>query len=223
MVVDGNVATRVGEGSAARTKKQIQTEVTRDKICDAVISCLDEFGYAETSINRVQERAQVSRGALTHHFPSKEDLMVATMRHLFKTASKPAGRKGRQPRTRQDNKNEGGVQRDLIRLWERIVNTKEGRASMEILVAARTDRQLHARISPELARYNDNFNHEVIKLYRSAAFDDDDVIALWTICRVFLRGLHIQERFESKPGCTSKLMKRFAKIMAPHLSYREPR
>ena len=54
-----------------------------------------------------------------------------------------------------------------------------------------------------------------------SALDDKDVVTLWTICRIFVRGLHIQERFEPKPGRTSKIMKRFAQIIAPHLSVRD--
>ncbi|MGI9414079.1 MAG: TetR/AcrR family transcriptional regulator, partial [Hyphomicrobiales bacterium] len=213
---------RNGDAPSARTKKQLQTELARHKICEAVIECLDAFGYAETSINRVQERARVSRGALTHHFPSKEELMVATVERLLEPVRGPAGRKGAKPQSGWGVTKSGGVERDLIRLWDRVVNTKEGRALVEILVAARTDRQLHTRISPKLSHYNDEFNREVLKLYRSDALDDDDVVELWTICRVFLRGLHIQERFETKPGRTSNIMKRFAQIIGPHLSAREP-
>lgn len=221
MASDTTAAQKENDAPAAPTKKQLQSEVARRKICEAVIDCLDELGYAETSINRVQERADVSRGALTHHFPSKEELMVATVVRLLEPVPGPAGRTRTKPQSRLGGTRSGGIERDLIRLWDRVVDTKEGRALFEILVAARTDKQLHARISPKLSQYNDSFNREVLKLYRSDALDDDDVVALWTICRVFVRGLHIQERFEPKPGRTSKIMKRFAQLIAPHLSVRD--
>jgi len=219
MVLNDGAATEAGVTLAPRTKKQIQTELARHKICDAVVDCLDQFGYAETTINRVQERAGVSRGALTHHFPSKEEMMVATMEHLLAPVRNPIGANKR-PDKRMDKA--GAVERDLLRLWTRMVNTKEGRALVEILVASRTDTGLYGRIAPSLSKYDSDFNQEVVKLYRSVDLSDDDVATLWTICRVFLRGLHIQERFGSGPGQTSKIMKRFAQIIGPHMTMRAP-
>ena len=221
MVLDLTGAPEDDDVPQAPTKKQLQAELARHKICEAVIDCLDELGYAETSIKRVQERAGVSRGALTHHFPSKEELMVATVERLLAPVRGPASHKLAEQTSKLGIGKAGGIERDLVKLWERIVNTKEGRALVEILVAARTDHRLHERISPGLSRYNDEFNREVLKLYRSDALDDEDVVTLWTICRIFVRGLHIQERFEPKPGRTSKIMKRFAQIIAPHLCVRE--
>lgn len=221
MVLESPGAAEKDNAPQAQTKKQLQAELARHNICEAVIDCLDELGYAETSIKQVQERAGVSRGALTHHFPSKEELMVATVEQLLAPVRGPASRKRVKRSSKLGIGKAGGMEKDLIKLWERVVNTKEGRALVEILVAARTDERLHARISPGLSRYNDEFNREVLKLYRSDALDDKDVVTLWTICRVFVRGLHIQERFEPKPGRTSKIMKRFAQIIAPHLTVRE--
>lgn len=209
MVLD-EAATSRADVPAAKTKKQRQTEVAKHRICDAVVDCLDEFGYAETSINRVQARAGVSRGALTHHFPSKEEMMVETVERLLQPARPKSG-----------VLKASSAEKDLLKLWARVVDTKEGRALVEILVAARTDKGLHARISPGLSRYNDGFNAEVVRLYESVDLDDGDVATLWTICRVFLRGLHMQERFDAKPGHTAKIMKRFAEIIGPHMRPRE--
>jgi AcrR family transcriptional regulator len=211
MVLD-SAATKQADAPAAKTKKQLQAEHAKDRICGAVVDCLDAYGYAETSINRVQERAGVSRGALTHHFPSKEEMMVETVERLLRPARPKSG-----------VSRASSVEKDLLKLWARVVDTKEGRALVEILVAARTDKQLYARISPSLSNYNDAFAQEVVRLYESIDFGDADVAILWTICRVFLRGLHMQERFDGKPGRTQQIVKRFAEIMGPHMRARDGR
>ena len=64
-------------------------EDMRKRICAAVVTCLDERGYAETSIGRVQALAGISRGALTHHFPSKQALMAETATRLLDAATVP--------------------------------------------------------------------------------------------------------------------------------------
>ncbi|MHB8284609.1 MAG: TetR/AcrR family transcriptional regulator [Caulobacteraceae bacterium] len=45
----------------------------------AAVNCLHRNGYGLTTIGGVAEAAGVSRGALTHHFPSKVDLMLAVV------------------------------------------------------------------------------------------------------------------------------------------------
>lgn len=55
---------------------------TRIKVLDAAIDALVEVGYAKTTTQEVNRRAKVSRGALLHQFPTKEDLVVAAVGHL---------------------------------------------------------------------------------------------------------------------------------------------
>ncbi|MBW1880500.1 MAG: TetR/AcrR family transcriptional regulator [Deltaproteobacteria bacterium] len=49
---------------------------------DAAIESLVDLGFAKTTTLEVQKRAGVSRGALLYHFPSKAELLAATVVHL---------------------------------------------------------------------------------------------------------------------------------------------
>ena len=55
----------------------------RVRLLDATIDCLVELGWAGTSTTEVVRRAGVSRGAQVHHYPSKEDLVLASIEHLL--------------------------------------------------------------------------------------------------------------------------------------------
>ncbi|RMF14614.1 MAG: TetR/AcrR family transcriptional regulator [Candidatus Dadabacteria bacterium] len=55
---------------------------TRQRILDATLDCLIERGYARTSTNDIVARAGVSRGAMLHHFPSRNELFVAAIEHI---------------------------------------------------------------------------------------------------------------------------------------------
>jgi len=191
--------------------KERQAAAAKSRICAAVIACLDELGYAETSINRIQERAKVSRGALTHHFPTKEDLIVETAERLLHPALNPKLRPpDARPRT---------LEEELVWTWVRLVDTPEGRALFEILAAARTDAALKARISDRFKAWNDDLNDVALKLFEAPA-GDADARALWTICRVFVRGLTVQKQFEKTEEDVEDLVRRFASLIAPHLSPR---
>lgn len=191
---------------------------TRGRIFAAVISCLDDLGYAECSINRVQTRAGVSRGALTHHFPSREEMMVKTLEHLLDPVRGPS-RPGEEANLLSQAKG-SNLQDELHRLWARVINTREGRALMEILVASRTDAALSARITPSLWAYNDEFNRNIAHIYQATSGQPEQLSLLWSICRSFMRGLHTQAPYEQDPEIITKMVDLFGQIMAPHLSAR---
>ncbi|KEZ03308.1 TetR family transcriptional regulator [Burkholderia sp. MSh2] len=51
---------------------------TRQALIDATLRCMNEIGLARTSITEICNQAGFSRGALLHHFPHKNDLLVAS-------------------------------------------------------------------------------------------------------------------------------------------------
>lgn len=203
----------------APRRQEQRSEQTRSRVCVAAGECLDELGYSETSIQRVQERAGVSRGALMHQFATKEDMIVETLARLLAPT-----RSGRAPADARRNTVARGisVEDDLLGLWFKVVNSPQGRAVVEILVAARTDAALRDKVEPILKDYDAAINQDILRIYRATNGDDDDVVQLWTICRVFMRSLHLQERFLSDPKATRATVRRFAELIAPHLAPRDP-
>jgi AcrR family transcriptional regulator len=59
------------------------TESTRERIVSAAVSLFAEQGYDATSVNQVVQRAQVAKGALYHHFTSKDDLLFEVYHDLI--------------------------------------------------------------------------------------------------------------------------------------------
>jgi len=122
---------------APRTQQQRRDE-TRRALLDAAVESLIEVGFARTTTLEVQRRADVSRGALLHHFPSKAELLVAAVDHLAEMRAKelkvlssqlPAGN----PRER--------TEAVLDLLWQCFSGTFF-QVAMELRTAARTDDEL---------------------------------------------------------------------------------
>ena len=55
---------------------------TRDRILDAAYEAFAEKGYNGTSLNEIASKIGVTRPALYYHFPSKEELFVATYERI---------------------------------------------------------------------------------------------------------------------------------------------
>lgn len=70
----------------AKPPRRTQAErsaTTRASILKAAVTCLYKHGYGATTTVSVAASAKVSRGAMLHHFPSKADLMLATLNHVL--------------------------------------------------------------------------------------------------------------------------------------------
>src|SRR5438128_4428078 len=79
--LEAKIDAKLESARAPRTQQQ-RREETRRALLDAAVESLIEVGFARTTTLEVQRRANVSRGALLHHFPSKAELLVAAVDHL---------------------------------------------------------------------------------------------------------------------------------------------
>lgn len=120
---------------APRTQQQRRDE-TRRALLDAAVESLIEVGFARTTTLEVQRRANVSRGALLHHFPSKDELLVAAIDHL-------ASMRGAQLKALAAQLPEGRARNDAVLdlLWQ-CFSGEFFQVTMELRTAARTDAEL---------------------------------------------------------------------------------
>lgn len=73
-----------GPSNPQARKRAVQERSTSSKrrILDAAVKVLIDEGYTGATTVRIQKEAQASRGGLLHHFPSRDELLVAAVQHL---------------------------------------------------------------------------------------------------------------------------------------------
>lgn len=199
----------------APRRQASKSAAVKARICDAVVACLVDAGYADTSINRVVELAGVSKGALQHHFRSKEDLMSATALHLLANASFLQLRSTRQPSA------ERSIARELQRTWQRGANTAEFRALLEILIRMRTDDALRQRLAPALADWHRRAMAINRAGYSGRSGGEEDVELLMALNACVIRGLVIQQQYTDDQGYLDRLMGRWIALVTPLLVPRD--
>jgi AcrR family transcriptional regulator len=86
---------------ARRTQAQ-RSEAMRRRVLDAAVQVLGERGYAGFRTAEVADAAGASRGALTHHFPTKDALVLAALEHVFRTATERARQRAHRVRSPAD-------------------------------------------------------------------------------------------------------------------------
>ncbi|CUR58341.1 putative transcriptional regulator of the TetR family [metagenome] len=133
-----------------RVPQADRSRAMRARLLEATVELLVECGFAGTSTTLVSERAGVSRGAQLHHFPTKNDLVVAAVEHLTErrgaelaeafaqlSAQPVATATGRRTRLRQ-----------VLEMLGDHFATPVFAAALELWVAARTDEALLAAVAP---------------------------------------------------------------------------
>ena len=186
-------------------------------MCKATIQLLAELGYAETTIAGVAQNAGFSKGAVQYHFPTKEELIAATVEHLLMRTVSSA------------SQSYESVDSALLNVWQRLVNTSAYRALPEVLNAARIDRKLRLRISAELVAWGKNLDKQSLTIYQSANEQlpahegDTEVVMLLNMTRSFMRGLLTQEQYGVSPEETLTYVAKWVELIAPMLKLRSTR
>ncbi|MFI5778746.1 TetR/AcrR family transcriptional regulator [Nocardia sp. NPDC051570] len=142
----------VTQNPVSRPKRRTQQErraATVAKLIDATIEAIGELGYHRTTIQEICERAGLSVGAMFRQFDGRLDLIVATAQEIV----------ARQLANFRLLLAE--IDEDVDALGVALAFMREAQSSApttalrEVFVAARSDRELHARIAPAVSGYYD--------------------------------------------------------------------
>jgi AcrR family transcriptional regulator len=125
-----------------------KSAATRQRVLEAATACLVELGYHATTTSAVAARAGLARGAMLYHFPTRLDLIAATLSYVIeRRISDYRGAMEGQPRTKD------GLDQAIDLYWRQI-REPYFIAFYELAFAARTDKALASIVGPALAAYD---------------------------------------------------------------------
>jgi AcrR family transcriptional regulator len=148
------VSPRKSTGKQAR-----KSQATQRLIIDTAIKCLAKYGYHETTYIRVSEESGVSRGAMRHHFPSRGDIMKATI-ELLHQKRLSAFRKA----AANLPQNESRTRANIEALW-RHVNHPMFMVFIDLALAARKDQELAAIYRPAQQTFRQECYFTALELF----------------------------------------------------------
>ncbi|GAB2728983.1 TetR/AcrR family transcriptional regulator [Nocardioides pakistanensis] len=128
--------------TAARVPQEERTRAMRHRLLEATVELLVERGWSGTTTTLVSKRAGVSRGAQLHHFPTKSALVLAAVEHLSEVRGRELDEAaGKLPGGRRRT-------RAVLEMLADHFTSPVFTAALELWVAARTDPDLLAAVSP---------------------------------------------------------------------------
>jgi AcrR family transcriptional regulator len=143
-----------------RGVQQERSRVTRQRLLEATVECLVEYGWSGTTTTVIAERARVSRGAQLHHYPTKAALVLAAVAHLTERRAaelllEAEALRGQSP--------QGRVGR-VVDLLAASFTGPLFIAAIELWVAARTDPELRDALVPLEARIGRDMHRLAVSL-----------------------------------------------------------
>ncbi|MFH8618936.1 TetR/AcrR family transcriptional regulator [Streptomyces sp. NPDC017979] len=184
--------------TARRTQRQ-RREETRQRLLDATVECLVEYGFAGTTTQRVQERAGISRGALLHHYASKADLLAAATHHVAE-ARLAALRAHLEP-AETDDRGRG------LALLRGAMSGPHFLAGLELWLAARTDPLLRGALLPAEREVGAAQREVLAQVFGPDVTARADFPLLCESLLVLHRGLALTSVLRDEPGFDEELLR----------------
>jgi AcrR family transcriptional regulator len=150
---------------AARHERRPNAErsaATRGLILDATITCLNDWGYGGVTNIKVADAAGVSRGAMMHHFPTRQALIIATIEHAHDRLN--------EFRAAEMAQTPPGLPRFRAILDQSLVTQRmpEGTALNEIRIGSRSDKEIREAVTPMMSAISEDYVRMVSRIARDA-------------------------------------------------------
>ena len=195
-----------------RRSQEERSSATQQRLCQAAVDLLSEVGYERLTTAQIAQRAGVSKGAQAHHYPSKDDMLVAAFQYLLLQWEE---RRAAYARTH----GAGGDMDDLLQsMWRQVFGRPDYLASLEVMLAARHNAALRDRLREVLRGWivvRDETFRDLLPL------DDPDELATFLqINFCVLRGLAVYEGLAEDKGLPQRVLRLWSDIASTFVAQR---
>jgi AcrR family transcriptional regulator len=153
-------------------------------VLEAVITCLAENGYAQTTTELVAAKARVSRGTMLHRFPTRQILIEAGIEYaFFKRMQNFIGAVNALTEEERVKRNLG-----IVLSWQQYFTTAY-KAYLELHIAAKTDEDLRKVFIPRAKLYDQIWRREIYRAFPEWSKDKETLDRSSEFVRAALEGL----------------------------------
>lgn len=213
--------------STARTAsqpKQDRSRLTRQRLLETTVRCLAERGWSASTVTVIATEAGISRGALQHHFPTREALVVAALEYMFeerRALVERLGAPGGESPSTDDPVDEA---ERVHRVVSTLVDVYTGdlfRAALHAWTAAAADEQVRALIAPLERRFARSVHDEAVA---QLGVDDSDphVRTLIQATLDLARGLALADLLSDDSKRRRRIVRTWSTTLAGELGRSQP-
>lgn len=192
---------------AERRSQEVRSREARARLLAATIDVLIKRGYSGFSTKEVAKVAGLSNGAIVHHYATKAELVVAATAAVYEEALK----RGQQAASSADaiKKPIETFIADCLSVyfdWPFLT-------ALEIIVVARTDDDLMARILPVMENYRRQDNEVWLEVFRKAGLPAADARIVLNLSLNLTRGMAVNRIWQKDEKHYRTYIKEWIKII----------
>lgn len=194
-------------GGGQRRSQVDRSRGARERLLAAAIDVLIRKGYNGLTTKEVAGCAQMSNGALMHHFVSKEELVVAATAAVYQAAIS----RGQQVANTEEaaRRPVEGFITDCLSIyfdWPFI-------AALEVVVVARTDPALMARVLPVMETYRETVNAIWLKVFERSGMAPDKARMVLNFTLNFVRGMAVNSLWRNDEAHYRRQLQQWVVLM----------
>lgn len=169
---------------AARPRKQQERSArTKRALVQATIDLMIERGYSQLTVTEIARRAGVSSGARVHHFTTKNELVLAALRHSYQE-SILKGRKSVQRLGQAKNP----IRALFVNLMD-LYFDPFFLSSLEVVLSARMERALAKRLHQVIGAYHEEIRSVWVDALIQHGFAQDHAATVYAVVLDTVRGM----------------------------------
>jgi AcrR family transcriptional regulator len=192
-------------------KQSLKSAQTRARLIEATINCIVKYGYNNSTTPQIAAEANMSRGAMLHHFENGAALMKAAIVELHEKRLRAFKRAAS---TDHNNVNV------MVRTYWRQVQKPTFIAFHELALAARTHPDLARILSPLQTEYRRQFKELAVDLFPEWRGQRQEFDAAMAISQIFLEGMAIS-LFTG--GMDQAMVEPMLQLVEQQISLRKPK
>jgi AcrR family transcriptional regulator len=169
-----------------RRTQEERSATTRHRLVQAAIDTICDCGFAEATVARIASRADLTRGAVQHHFGTRNDLLIAVIDDFAKELFSRSGdsyAKGRAIEQRV-----GAI---CDSYWG-IVGSRHFIAVIQVLLGVRNDPAVYRNLLDKMQWFESELDRKWVDLFRDLAVPTARLAVARHVVLATLRGLAIR-------------------------------
>jgi AcrR family transcriptional regulator len=194
-----------------RRTQQERREETSERIINAAFDVIKRRGYSGFRIAEVQEVAGVSRGALLHHFPTKETLALAALEYAFAASRADAEARAAQLESAHDPIGE------VIRDSEAFFFGDHFLVALDILMSAGKDPSIRSKVQSISRTHRLPVEMAWLDVLRADKVPEDVAEDILWLTISMVRGMSIRAFWQDEPARFQHLYARWQEMVRTYL------
>lgn len=183
-----------------RKTQQERTAETTESLLKATIDLMHDRGFYRMSTAEIAERAGVSRGALNHHFASREEIVVTAIQHQLRSSA------ARLHKMALTIRKKGGSTDEIVDFIWSLMTDRLYYVTMEYMPEARHNKEFRKKIVVVVKEFHSGLDAVWAELAGQLGADVRRASTVMNATMCTIRGMIAQTTIKDDPADFSELL-----------------